>query len=91
MPVEVIAWKTALGRGRSRPDSLIVIMKGGHLCCLHGSRVSCCQVNSAARCIFIRISRTPSDMDGACSWYSNVELDLHNCWLRILRLLLATL
>jgi hypothetical protein len=31
----------ALGRGRTRPDSLIVIMKGGHSWCLQGSRVSC--------------------------------------------------
>jgi hypothetical protein len=27
-------------------DSLIVITKGGHSCCLHGSRVSCCQVDT---------------------------------------------
>jgi hypothetical protein len=44
LPSEVFTWKTALGRGRTGPDSLIVIAKGGHSCCLRGSRVSCCQV-----------------------------------------------
>jgi hypothetical protein len=44
LPREVFVWKTTLGRGRTRPNSLIVIAKGGHSCCLHGSRMSCCQV-----------------------------------------------
>jgi hypothetical protein len=49
LPVKVFAWKTALERGRTRPDSLIVITKDGHSCFLRGSRVSCCQVHSRAR------------------------------------------
>jgi hypothetical protein len=49
LPVEVLRWKMALGRGRTCPDSLIVITKGGHSWCLHGSCVSCCQVVSLAR------------------------------------------
>jgi hypothetical protein len=28
--VEVFTWKTTLGRGRTRPDSLIVNANGGH-------------------------------------------------------------
>jgi hypothetical protein len=39
--VEVFTRKMTLGWGRTRPDSLIVIVKGGHLYCLCGSRVSC--------------------------------------------------
>jgi hypothetical protein len=31
----VIMWKTTLGQGRTRPDSFIVIAKGGHSWCLH--------------------------------------------------------
>jgi hypothetical protein len=31
-------------------EALIVIAKGGHSWCLRGSRVSCCQVISLARC-----------------------------------------
>jgi hypothetical protein len=46
---EVFVWKMALGRRRARPDSLIVIAKGGHSCCLFDSRVSCCHVISLAR------------------------------------------
>jgi hypothetical protein len=53
LPVEVFTWKTALGRGRNQPDSLIFIMKGGHSCCLHGSRVSCGQVISLTRSLLI--------------------------------------
>jgi hypothetical protein len=30
LPVEVFAWKTALGRDRTRSDSLIVNVNGGH-------------------------------------------------------------
>jgi hypothetical protein len=36
LPVEVFVWKIALGRGRTCLDSLIVIAKGVHSCCLHG-------------------------------------------------------
>jgi hypothetical protein len=41
LPGEVFAWKMALGRGRTRPDSLIVITKGGtHVACVvHVCRV----------------------------------------------------
>jgi hypothetical protein len=42
LPSEVFVWKTTVGRGRIWPNSLIVIPKGGHSCCLRGSRVSCC-------------------------------------------------
>jgi hypothetical protein len=42
VPEEGFVWKMALGRGRTQPDSLIVTVKGGHLCCLCGSRVLCC-------------------------------------------------
>jgi hypothetical protein len=33
------------------PNSLIVIAKGGHSCCLRGSRVSCYQVDTLQGCI----------------------------------------
>jgi hypothetical protein len=62
LPSEVFAWKTALGQGRTRLDSLIVIAKGSHSCFLCDSCVSCCQV------IF------PSDMGEACSLISNVDM-----------------
>jgi hypothetical protein len=65
IPIEVLTWKMTLGRGRIWPNSLIVIAKGGHSCCLCGSRVSCYQVISLTRCILIRISVTPSDMGDA--------------------------
>jgi hypothetical protein len=52
-------------------NSLIVIVKGGHLCCLHGSRVSCYQVDTLqGYFILIRISATPSDMGEAYSLLS---------------------
>jgi hypothetical protein len=70
LPVKVFTWKTVLGQGRTRLDSLIVIVKGGHSCCLCGSRVSCCQVISLAMCTLIQISMTPSDMGDACSLLS---------------------
>jgi hypothetical protein len=74
LPGEVFTWKTVLGRGRTRPDSLIVIMKGGHSCCLRGPRVSCCQVIALAMWLLIWISATPSDMGEACSLHPNVEV-----------------
>jgi hypothetical protein len=43
-PGEVFAWKTTLGEVGLGPNSLIVIAKGGHSYCLHGSHVSSCQV-----------------------------------------------
>jgi hypothetical protein len=49
LPDEVFAWKTALGRGRTRSDSLIVMVKGGHSCCFRDLHVSCCQVISLSR------------------------------------------
>jgi hypothetical protein len=30
LPIEVFTWKTILGQGRTRPDSLIVNTNGGH-------------------------------------------------------------
>jgi hypothetical protein len=74
LPGEVFVWKTALGRGRTRPDSLIVIVKGGHSCCLHGSHVSCYQVIFLARWLLIQISVTPSDIGEACSPRSNKNM-----------------
>jgi hypothetical protein len=53
-----------------RLDSLIVITKGGHSCCLCGSRVSCCQVVTLQGFILIQIFATPSDMGDACSLLS---------------------
>jgi hypothetical protein len=44
LPVEVFAWKMTLGRGRTRPNSFIVLEKGGHSRCLCGSHVSCYQI-----------------------------------------------
>jgi hypothetical protein len=70
LTVEVFAWKMALGQGRTWADSLIVIVKGDHSCCLHDSRVSSCLVISLARCILIRISATPSNMGDAYSLLS---------------------
>jgi hypothetical protein len=59
----------------ARLNSLIVIAKGGHSCCLRGSRVSCCQVDTLqGYIILIRISVIPSDMGEACSLCSNVEV-----------------
>jgi hypothetical protein len=55
----------------ARLNSLIVIVKGGHSCCLHRSRVSCCQVDTLqGYFILIRTSTTPSDMGEACSLLS---------------------
>jgi hypothetical protein len=64
---------------------LIVITKGGHSCCLHGSRVSCCQVDTL-QCyiILIRISTTPSDMGEACSLCSNVEVLYYHVHMRFM-------
>jgi hypothetical protein len=50
-----------------RLNSLIVIIKGDHSCCLRGSRVSYCQVDTLQNYfILIQISTTPSDMGEAC-------------------------
>jgi hypothetical protein len=55
----------------ARLNSLFVLAKGGHSCCLRGSRVSCCQVDTLhGYFILIRISATPSDMGEACSLLS---------------------
>jgi hypothetical protein len=73
LPIEVFTWKTALGRGRTQPDTLIVITIGGHSCCLHGSHVSCFQVISHARWLLIQISVTHLNMGELCSLRPNVE------------------
>jgi hypothetical protein len=66
-------------------NSLIVIAKGDHLCCLHGSRVSCCQVDTLqGYIILIRISTTPSDMGEACSLCLNVEVLYHHVHIRFM-------
>jgi hypothetical protein len=66
-------------------NSLIVIVKGGHSCCLRDSRVSCCQIDTL-QCyiIFIRISATPSDMGEACSLCLNVEVLYHHVHMRFM-------
>jgi hypothetical protein len=69
----------------ARLNSLIVIAKGGHSCCLHGSRVSCSQVDTLqGYIILIRISVTPSDMGEACSLCSNVEVLYHHVHMRLM-------
>jgi hypothetical protein len=44
MPIEVLRGRHALGWGRTRFDSSIVILNCCHLWCLREPRVSCCQV-----------------------------------------------
>jgi hypothetical protein len=52
-------------------NSLIVTVKGVHSCCLRGSCVSCCQVDTLhGYFILIQISATLSDMGEACSLLS---------------------
>jgi hypothetical protein len=69
----------------ARLNSLIVIAKGGHSCCLRGSRVSCCQVDTLqGYIILIQICITPSDMVEACSPCSNVEVLYHHVHLRFM-------
>jgi hypothetical protein len=66
-------------------NSLIVIVKGGHSCCLRGSRASCCQVDTLqGYVILIQISATPSDMDEAYSLCSNVEVLYHHVHMRFM-------
>jgi hypothetical protein len=66
-------------------NSLIVIVKGGHSCCLRGSRASCCQVDTLqGYVILIRISATPLDMDEAYSLCSNVEVLYHHVHMRFM-------
>jgi hypothetical protein len=63
----------------ARLNYLIVITKGGHSYCLHGSRVSCCQVDTLqGYVILIRISATPSGMGEACLLCSDVEVIYHH-------------
>jgi hypothetical protein len=69
----------------ARLNSLIVIAKGGRSCCLRGSRVSCCQVDTLqGYIILIQISATPSDMGEACSLCSNVEVLYHHVHMRFM-------
>jgi hypothetical protein len=68
-----------------RLNSLIVIAKGGHSCCLRGSRVSCCQVDTLqGYIILIQIFVTPSDMGEACSLCLNVEVLYHHVHMRFM-------
>jgi hypothetical protein len=68
-----------------RLNSLIAIMKGAHSCCLRGSHMSCCQVDTLqGYIILIRISVTPSDMGEACSLCSNVEVMYHYIHMRFM-------
>jgi hypothetical protein len=79
-PSRLSCGRHSIGRGRTWPDSLIVIVKGGHSWCLRGLSVLYCQVISLARCILIWISLTPLAMGEACSLCSNVIMELHYCW-----------
>jgi hypothetical protein len=87
LPIEVFTWKTALGWGRIRPDSLIVNANGGHSWYLCGSRVSCCQVIFLTMWLLIRISMTPSGMGDACSLCTNVEVLFHHVHMRFMIML----
>jgi hypothetical protein len=64
----VFAWKTVLGRGRTRPNSLIVIAKGGHLFSFGAHVCRVVRLFPLQGWLLIRISMTPSDMgDGLFS------------------------
>jgi hypothetical protein len=66
-------------------NSLIVIRKCGHSCCLRGSRVSCDQVGTLqGYIILIRISTTPLNMGDACSLCPNVEVLYHHVHMRFM-------
>jgi hypothetical protein len=66
-------------------NSLIVIVKGGHSCCLRGSHVSCWQVDTLqGYIILIQISVTPLNMGEACSLCSNVEVLYHHVHMRFM-------
>jgi hypothetical protein len=66
-------------------NTLIVIKKGGHSCCLRVSCVSCCQVDTLqGYIILIRISVIASDMGEACSLCSNVEVLYHHVHMRFM-------
>jgi hypothetical protein len=70
---------------QARLNFFIVLTKGVHLCCLRGSCVSCCQVDTLqGYIILIRISTTPSDMGEACSLCLNVEVLYHHVHMRFL-------
>jgi hypothetical protein len=63
----------------------IVIVKGAHSCCLRGSCVSCCQVDTLqGYIILIRISATPSNMGEAYSLCSNIEVLYHHVHMRFM-------
>jgi hypothetical protein len=67
----------------ARLNTLIVVTKAVHSCCLCGSHVSCCQVDTLqGYVILIQISTTPSDMGEACSLCSNVEVLYHHVHMR---------
>jgi hypothetical protein len=69
----------------ARLNSFIVIAKGGHSSWLHGSHVSCFQVDTLqGYIILIRISTTPLDMGEACSLCSNVEVLYHHVHMRFM-------
>jgi hypothetical protein len=74
LPIEVLTWKTALGRGRTQPDSLIVIAKGATRVASMAHVCHVIRLFSFARWLFIQISTTPSDMGEACSLRPNVEM-----------------
>jgi hypothetical protein len=63
---EAYTWKTCTRVRWAWLDSFIVVMDCCHSWCLHGPRVSCCQVITLARFILARVSVIPSDMDNTC-------------------------
>jgi hypothetical protein len=69
----------------ARLNSLIVIAKGGNSCCLHGSRVSCCHVDTLqGYIILIRIFVMLSNMGEPCSLCLNVEVLYHHVHMRFM-------
>jgi hypothetical protein len=61
-----IMWKTYTREGCDPVNSLIIVANCEHSWCLRGSRVSCCQVISLARCELTRVCVNLSDMGDTC-------------------------
>jgi hypothetical protein len=57
-------------------DSLIVIMKGGHSCCLRGSRVSCYHVIFPCKVTIDSNLHDIMAMGKACSLSANIEHEM---------------
>jgi hypothetical protein len=92
-PVCGITWKTYI-RERCGPARLLTVVTNcDHSCCLHGSRLSCCQVISLERCVLIWISVTLSGMSDDLLPHPNVVIELHlgiTCILRWMMIMIIT-